>query len=167
MWRFLFSPYGRISRKMFWLNWALPYLALSFACIIGDFILFPIDPRTQQPPPVLQTITALFFLWPSIAVTTKRLHDRGMTGWWNALPVPLAFAIGIAAYYYYTAKMNGTAPPFDMNDPSVATTAVVAGMIVIGVLLYPLINILFLGGQSGANRYGDDPLAPGQAEVFS
>lgn len=161
MFRFLFSPYGRISRKTYWLNWMLPYLGVSIVAAILDFAMFPVNPETGEPPPVFQAITGLILLWPSLAVTTKRLHDRGMTGWWQAAPLVAAIPVAVAAYWYYTNKMNADAQATNLAvvDPTVGAVLTIGiGSVLAWLVLYPLINALFLRGQTGPNKYGDDPL---------
>ncbi|NOT39405.1 MAG: DUF805 domain-containing protein [Alphaproteobacteria bacterium] len=164
MFGFLFSPYGRISRKTYWLNFLLPYIAITIVATILDFAIFEINPETGEPPPVFQGILALIALWPSIATTTKRLHDRGMTGWWQAAQAAVIVALATAAYWYYTAKVAGApiALPTEIADqePSLLADAVLimGGAIIAWLFLYPLINALFLRGQAGPNKYGDDPL---------
>jgi uncharacterized membrane protein YhaH (DUF805 family) len=165
MWRFLFSPYGRMSRKTYWLNWILPYIGVSIVVTLLDFAIFPIDPVSGQPPPVFQTITGLILLWPSLATTTKRLHDRGMTGWWQLAPAIAIVPLAGAAYWYYTAKMTGADPV--TGSPVVMIMILVLSLIALAVTLYLVVHTLFLRGQTGDNRYGPDPLAPNQAEIFS
>ncbi len=146
-----------MSRKSYWLRWILPYLGVSLVAVILDFALFPIDPVRQEPPPVFQGIVALVLLWPSIAVTTKRLHDRGMTGWWNVVPFLAIVLVSAAAYYYYSMQLAAGAersPDGQMPVP-VGIALVVVGL---WLFLYPLINVLFLRGQAGTNKYGADPL---------
>jgi uncharacterized membrane protein YhaH (DUF805 family) len=159
MFRFLFSPYGRISRKTYWLNWTLPYFGIMIFVTILDFAMFPIDPVRGEPPPVFQGIASLFFLWPSLAVTTKRLHDRGMTGWWNVAPLLAVMIVASMAHYYYSMQLRspeGLSPDGQMPVPLGIALAVAGAWL----FLYPAINVLFLRGQQGANEYGQDPLAP-------
>ena len=159
--QFLFSPYGRMSRKTYWLSWLLPYLAVSIVAAILDFAMFPVDPKTDEPPPVFQTVIGLILLWPSLAITTKRLHDRGMTGWWQVAPAIAVVPIAVASYWYYTAKMNPgvQATNLAVLDPTVGAVLVIGvGSVVAWLVLYPLMNALFLRGQPGSNKYGDDPL---------
>lgn len=169
MLRFLFSPYGRISRKTYWLNWILPYFLLSFVAAALDNATFPVNPATGEPPPLFQGILGLILLWPSLAVTAKRLHDRGMTGWWQGAQMIAIAALAVASYAYYTAKMNANgATNLAVIDPNVATVlAVVFGAVVAWLFLYPLINALFLRGQSGPNKYGNDPLQPSIGDTFA
>ncbi len=60
---------------------------------------------------LIQVVTAAVFLWPSAAVSVKRLHDRNHTGWWLALPYVLAVArsgLMVAAFSRY--GMGGFGP---------------------------------------------------------
>ena len=156
---FLFSPYGRISRRTYWLNWILPYIAVSIAVTVLDYAMFPINPNTGEPTPVFQAIAGLILLWPSLATTTKRLHDRGLTGWWQAAPLLALIPIAMTAYWYYSARLeNGASPSTFQDNPLAMLGVVVGGLVALGVVLYVLINTLFLRGQAGPNKYGEDPL---------
>jgi uncharacterized membrane protein YhaH (DUF805 family) len=161
MFGFLLSPYGRISRKLYWLNFLLPYIAITIVVTILDYAMFEINPETGEPPPVFQGVLALIAFWPSLAVTTKRLHDRGMTGWWQAAPLVAAIPVAVAAYWYYTNTMNAGAQATNLAvvDPTVGAVLMIGvGSVLAWLVLYPLINTLFLRGQAGPNKYGDDPL---------
>jgi uncharacterized membrane protein YhaH (DUF805 family) len=80
---YLFSFKGRVSRQRYWL---MMLLTLPFA-IAGAFF----DARQGQEP--LQGSGVLFLLpivWPALAVTIKRWHDRDKSGWWvliNLIPI--------------------------------------------------------------------------------
>lgn len=152
MWKFLFSPYGRVSRKTYWLNFVLPYLGVSLLAAIIDLAIGFKDPQSGEPVPVVGALAALFFLWPSLAVTTKRLHDRGWSGWWQAFP--LLIVLPAAGAYAY---MSGGGQQADASGAMQIILAVIAlGMVVF--MLYLTVMILFLRGQAGPNKYGDDPL---------
>ena len=83
MLRMLFSFQGRLSRKPFWLFTIFAGLAqgtVSFfdAAVFGN---------GWGP---LTLIFVLITLWPSLAVQTKRWHDRDKSGWWiliNVIPI--------------------------------------------------------------------------------
>lgn len=99
---FVFSPNGRISRKQFWLHYALIYIAISFAIM---FILSPVatiaasagDTAGLVTTILLGVVILLFYIvgtWWSICASTKRLHDRNMSGWWQLVP----FVILVVAF---------------------------------------------------------------------
>jgi len=68
---------GRARRKEYWF-FVLWYLIITILLGILDGML---GLRIGQAG-VLQTLYALAVLIPSLAVTVRRLHDTGRTGWW-------------------------------------------------------------------------------------
>ena len=169
MLRFLFSPFGRVSRQTYWLNWIVPYFVASIVVALLDTALWPESPITHRPPPYLRMIFSLVVIWPSLAVATKRLHDRGMTGWWNLVHLVGFFVIATVSYWYYTTVASGVEPTaaFEALSQPIKIGSILVTAAYLVISLYLLVNILFLRGQTGDNRYGHDPLAENQAEVFS
>jgi uncharacterized membrane protein YhaH (DUF805 family) len=135
----------------------LPYIGVIIVATILDFASFPADPATGEPPPVFQGIVSLALLWPGIAVTAKRLHDLGWSGWWQILIYVGIMALAVAAYFYLNAGDTGSAPASPL-DP-IVMAAVSALSIGLGLFaLYLSILTLFVRGQPGPNKYGEDPL---------
>jgi uncharacterized membrane protein YhaH (DUF805 family) len=64
---------GRARRKEFWMFF-LVYALIVVVLLIVESIL--------GLPGILSGIYSLALLIPSIAVTVRRLHDTGRTGWW-------------------------------------------------------------------------------------
>ena len=166
---FLFSPYGRISRRAYWLSWIVPYFIVAIAAVLLDEAAFPQPGRDAKP--VFQLILALIAFWPSIAVTSKRLHDRGMSGWWLCLVVaPVVLLFVIAAVVLRMAFGS-----FDFGEigagAAPATLAMLIGDLVflLGTVLWLFVTMCCLPGDKGPNKYGADPLNPGGdlKEVFS
>lgn len=125
---------GRIPRKTFWLailvmiviSWVLQFILFAF---FGAGMM-SIDPNATPEAQAMAMeqamsgmalpiiIIALITLWPSLAIYTKRWHDRDKSGWWSLiLLVPL-----------------------------------IGG-------LWMLIELGFLRGTEGPNRFGPDPIA--------
>ena len=73
--RIFLDPRGRISRRQFWLYGVLATLALSL------LVRALLDIARFQPERVDVIVSALL-LWPLIAVSAKRWHDHGRSGWW-------------------------------------------------------------------------------------
>jgi uncharacterized membrane protein YhaH (DUF805 family) len=160
MLRFLFSPYGRVSRKSYWLNWILPYALILTGAVVIDAVFFPIAPGEDDPERLAQSILSLILFWPSIAIATKRLHDRGLTGWWNLASFLAVIVIAVVTYLSLVARTDLMADPFN------AWAGVVASAASVAIILYVLIQTLFLRGQPGPNKYGPDPLGD-QADTFN
>jgi uncharacterized membrane protein YhaH (DUF805 family) len=68
---------GRINRKTFWLA-TLP-LAIGYA--VAEVMTGSADEAVVG----LGYLIMIGFLWPSLAVQTKRWHDRNKSGWWNLI----------------------------------------------------------------------------------
>jgi uncharacterized membrane protein YhaH (DUF805 family) len=82
----MFSFRGRINRKMFWLA-TLP-LAVGYG--ITDVMTQSADQSIAR----LGFVIMIALVWPSLAVQTKRWHDRNRSGFWNLiLFVPIVGAI--------------------------------------------------------------------------
>ena len=114
---------------------------------------------------LLYALLALAFFIPSLAVTIRRLHDTERSGWWVMLywgPYLLmfvsTFVIGASA-----AASGDPAAGGAMAGGALALVAMLA--LVVGGLV--LLVFMFLEGTKGPNRYGPDPKAPDQGQVFA
>jgi uncharacterized membrane protein YhaH (DUF805 family) len=92
--------------------------------------------------PTLHWITGVFVYVPlffsGCCVLSKRLHDRGRSGWWAA--VILAAIVAVWPY------------PDSFFDFLFAL-----------VLVWAAVELGAMPGEQGANRYGPNPLRPAQA----
>jgi uncharacterized membrane protein YhaH (DUF805 family) len=81
--RMLLSLQGRVSRREFWLWGVLALLgvALLLQALLG---IAGVGPNAAE------RLVNLVLVWPAIAVSVKRWHDRDKSGWWvliNLVPV--------------------------------------------------------------------------------
>lgn len=129
-WKHLLTSFeGRISRQPFWLS-ILVLLVIEWVVMIVLGMVFGIsmmggmdpgmDPEaaasaamTGMTPLV---IVSLLFLYPALAIYTKRWHDRGKSGWWTLIIlVPL---IGSIWMLVECGFLRGTEGPNQYgNDP--------------------------------------------------
>lgn len=82
---------GRVNREVFWLG----NIASAFLAVV---IMMPsVNPNTgalQLAPYAPMVFVAL--LWVEVALAVKRLHDRGLTGWFSvAFVIPV---VGLVAF---------------------------------------------------------------------
>lgn len=89
--------------------------------------------------PTLHWITG-WFVYPALfyagaCVLSKRLHDRGRSGWWSAL-----ILVSILAVWPHPAGFLDFA--FFL------------------VLVWAFVELAVMPGEQGANRYGVNPMAP-------
>jgi uncharacterized membrane protein YhaH (DUF805 family) len=70
---------GRARRKEYWMFF-LFNLIITFVLILIDSLMGTISPQSGLG--LLSGLYSLAVLIPSIAVTIRRLHDIGRSGWW-------------------------------------------------------------------------------------
>lgn len=164
-----FRYFDRATRAEFW--WlVLAALVLFTVAVELDILLFgrgtiggmQVGDKVQYGiygDGPISMVVALLAFFPLLAATVRRLHDRGRSGWWVAVPY-LLFALGFAyAYIAYrvlhvgNVDANGTV---HFNGLSAIPIIVLlfGGM---GILIWNFISLL-LRSQTGPNRYGPNPL---------
>jgi len=114
---------GRARRAEYWW-WAL------FA-FVGGIVIGWI--------PVLDVIFSFGILIPGLAVTARRLHDIGRSGWWLLAP-------------YGTILLAGTM--FGLEATILGAASAIAAVVLIVVLFVWTVR----PGDHGANAFGPDPL---------
>ena len=143
---FLFDFRGRFNRKTFGLlilGYVL-YIALAFSIL--EFL------GSQSLPWVL----AVWFPGALAVVmgTIKRLHDRNRRGWWLLFFAGVPFALGELGGTLIFAWHN-----VDISE-SIFHLAMYALVIIANIpLWWGFVEIGFLRGTAGDNRFGPDPLA--------
>jgi uncharacterized membrane protein YhaH (DUF805 family) len=88
---------GRARRKEFWMFQLINFLIYTVLAILTAFIRVPI----------IELIYALAIMCPAIAVSVRRLHDTGRSGWWFLIGlIPL---VGLILIYFDV--LDGTPGP--------------------------------------------------------
>lgn len=81
---------GRSQRSEYWFFY-LGYIVLSILAMVLDIVLGTIA--------IFQSIVALGLFIPAIAVSIRRLHDIGKSGWWMLLAIiPI---LGLVLLYFF------------------------------------------------------------------
>jgi uncharacterized membrane protein YhaH (DUF805 family) len=100
-------------------------------------------PKAWWFPEIVTIPSTLVFSWAYAAVSIKRLHDRNKSGWWM-LPF-----VGFAGLYgQFGDRLSGT------------YAAAFVGLVVGILFLWGFVEMVFVKGTGGPNRFGPDPLAP-------
>jgi uncharacterized membrane protein YhaH (DUF805 family) len=140
---------GRASRAEFWwfvlFSWVLMFVVMA---VLGSLLYYLTVSTTGASgvsfTPIFSVLVGIAYLSlsvPMIAVTVRRLHDLGLSGWW----------------YGSLFAMLGLAWVFPQS-------LWVALIFYISALVCMLACVF--KGTSGPNKYGPDPLMSTNTEIF-
>ena len=77
---------GRVGRKPYWLFVGVLF-ALLTALLLLEECVFLSDTEVGEIFGCLVSVSASIVLLPLIAISVRRLHDVGKSGWWLLVPV--------------------------------------------------------------------------------
>ena len=158
----LFGFSGRANRGKFWLAvvlWIVFWTIAVLACVLAAVIILGLHLPDSSVPhdELLSRYVRLAFdylgllivfiafalaSWISaFAVGVKRLHDRNKSGWWVLL-------------FYLAPSILGSIA----NTGEHPLAGFVLGLASFVISIWALVELGFLRGTFGSNRYGPDPL---------
>jgi uncharacterized membrane protein YhaH (DUF805 family) len=131
---------GRATRAEYWW-WQLFVVLVSWVPIIGSIIW-------------------LATLIPGLAVTSRRLHDVGRTGWWQVLPWGVLVVFFLALIFGFVLSSVSEDSIWLQKAPHIAPTLfILAGISILAVI--PVLILLLVWyctrGENGTNKYGPEP----------
>jgi len=153
---------GRINRGKYWLTlvvWLLIWIVAILIFLVSGLAILGSNLRDGSLPSpedlaaflrlirdygILSLIILAFVIvsWISaLAIGIKRLHDRDRSGWW------------IVVFYFGPAVLAAAQTSSDG-----ALASLVLGLGAFAVSIWSLVELGFLRGTSGPNRFGPDPL---------
>ena len=91
----------------------------------------------------------LLMSFASLAVAIKRLHDRDKSAWWLLLFFLVPSILYTIAYYT------------DLTSTGAVEVRLILGLACLSIIIWFLVELGFLRGTAGPNRYGPDPLQIG------
>jgi uncharacterized membrane protein YhaH (DUF805 family) len=145
----LFSFRGRSRRANFWLT-SLVVGIVYFIVLIAGLVLDPGDFRNPSPAGIVVLLLNWFVCFAFMVLASiRRLHDRDKSGHWLWL------------FSFLPAVISGAGYVAAQQSPD---RLVVLALSVVGFVLslWGGIEIGFLRGTPGPNRFGPDPAAGGQ-----
>ena len=149
---------GRAGRREFWL-FMLVHVILLAATRVLDFVV-PLSESEWYESGPIYPIYWLIAIVPVLALVSRRLHDTGRSGWYQAL----------VAAWVPTVAFGGAAADF-VRDGTDAVSVVLAmfalvflGAALVGTLM--LFIFALLPGEGTENRYGLPAESPDRPAVF-
>ena len=133
-WSLLFSFTGRVNRAPYW----LATIGLIAAVLVVVMIAFTVAGRSAIAI-IVAGVAFLLLIWVTLALITKRLHDRNKSAWWLLL--------------FYI--LPGILPALGLGNDS---ANVILGLVSTGISIWAFVEIGCLRGTAGPNSYGADPL---------
>jgi len=93
---------GRARRKEFWFFFLFNTLIFFILGFVELFLFGSGDFNPSSPPALIITnIYSLGVLIPTLAVSVRRLHDTGKSGWWLLISlVPVAGFLVLLVFYF-------------------------------------------------------------------
>ncbi|MGV8929598.1 MAG: DUF805 domain-containing protein [Brevundimonas sp.] len=143
--KLLFSFEGRTRRSHFWIGWLI---CLGVGVVAGWI-------------PLLGGLISLALIWPNLAISVKRLHDMGKSGWLVAVPWVLSILGIIIGISMIGVSAITNAAALEREDPAAVFALIGPAFGLFAVLV--LINLGFLlwiglsESQPGDNRFGSNP----------
>ena len=122
---------GRASRSEFWWLCLFTLLIQIAVTIVGKIL-----PAMAS---IISAVLGLWLLLPTLGISTRRLHDRNFSGWWQVLPL--------------AAVLPAVAGAVLEADWLLMLAGCAAGLASLWLLI-----LYALKGTAGPNRYGPDPL---------
>jgi uncharacterized membrane protein YhaH (DUF805 family) len=96
VWKNSFNYSGRARRKEYWMYALFSFIVIMVLGVLGG-LLFSDSPSLSVVPMALYGLASMF---PSLAVSVRRMHDTGRSGWW--LLINLVPLIGGIWYFVLT-----------------------------------------------------------------
>lgn len=182
MFHYLISFNGRINRAKLW-AWAAACAAIALGCMfvtihwpnfhwphLLDARFLPFQDVTLVMALPLPWVLYFLLLWPTAALAVKRLHDREKSAAWLIVFWGIPFAVqsiflgqlsfGEEPLNAYLNGLEATLPQFIGGGQPLLAALVRAGLLIaaFAATLWGFVELYWLSGTIGENRYGSDPL---------
>jgi uncharacterized membrane protein YhaH (DUF805 family) len=134
---YLFQLHGRLNRARYWLA-VLIYLVAMLVSVALGFALGIVGMA-------ISIIVYIAVVVSSILIGRLRLHDRDKSAWWLVV-------------FYLGPTILSTAGQGFRSEGS-PMLAIILNLCAFAVSIWALVELGFLRGTAGPNRFGPDPLA--------
>jgi uncharacterized membrane protein YhaH (DUF805 family) len=171
----IFGFDGRLNRRDFWLIMLGVVLANWISILASPYPFFPPALMSEEDPlsrayassEVIganwkNMIVGLLLLWPALAASVKRCHDRNRSGGWLVAfwgPALVSGVVGVVVRELWLAWAFGLTSPFYIWPTGPFLTCTTIALV---LWLWGVVELGFLPGTPGVNAYG--PPVPTEGE---
>ena len=125
------------------------YLVVQLALLTVWFLLWIKSPLQQWE--ILSWVVTIAMIWINLATTAKRLHDHNRSGWWAVA----VLVVNRLSYLYYGLFFG---LHFGVDISGAEELLLVTFAVALSILqTWIVIELFFLMGTDGLNRFGPDP----------
>jgi uncharacterized membrane protein YhaH (DUF805 family) len=142
-WARSFSFHGRTGRLGYWRTTLGLVVASSLVWVMAISGVMALGPLAGWLLLLMLPVLAV-----NIAVAVRRLHDRGKSGWWLLVFCAMPYALIGGAQLLINGDRR-------MAHPQIALAVLGMFLVALGLEIWGWIEIGFLRGRRGPNRYGD------------
>jgi uncharacterized membrane protein YhaH (DUF805 family) len=145
---------GRARRSEYWWFYLFTVLVTVAAAVVDGVLGMSFSNDVG----IVGLIASLALLLPSLAVTARRLHDTGRTGWWMLLPlIPMVATVGLVV----VVVVLTVSAAFSAEVSGAAAVAAVVLLVLsaLATLAASIVVLVFLCQDShpGTNKHGSSP----------
>lgn len=152
---FFFSFRGRINRAKYWLAMLIFCIADAVLMLLGLVVAGTAAFH------VFSYLVNLAIFISSLAVSVKRLHDRDRSAWWLFLFYIAPGLVALPAFFFMWAATGSFGDARTLSLFLLRLCVVGA----FALAIWGLVEMGFLRGTTGYNRFGADPLAKPRAST--
>jgi len=150
---------GRARRSEFW-YWVLFTIIAGIVFGILDSLFFGWESSDVEP---LGSLFSLATLFPGLAVSWRRLHDTGRSGWW----IGGSYLVVIAVSFVFGMMFVSLGLANDLGNIGFGVGLVAALLVLMGLAYWILLIVFFCqDSHFGPNKYGPNPKDDGNVSVF-
>ena len=150
---------GRARRSEFW-YWVLFTIIASIVFGILDSLFFGWEGSNIKP---FGSLFSLATLFPGLAVSWRRLHDTGRSGWWVGGSYLAVIAVSFVFGVMFVSEKLAT----NLIIIGFGVGLIVALLVLMGFAYWILLIVFFCqDSHFGPNKYGPNPKDDGNVSVF-
>lgn len=153
---------GRARRKEFWMFVLMNLIFGTVAKLLDEVLGLNLPGSGFMDGGIINLLYSLFVIVPTLALTVRRFHDIGKSGWVYFRFVLAAILVTIVWVAMILVKAIKSGMSLDPEDMDLATMGqflvptMIYGVVMLGIGVWSLV-LMVRDSQPGENKYGPNP----------